>query len=454
MPGSFPGVRGRHSGIEVVPDAVRRARQEAGLSQAQVAEPQYTRAAIHQVEAGKIRPTLRLLRQIAQRTGRPVSYFLAKSRLTAEEREVVDHLHRLVDTGAFTDAIAFGEDLLLGRELPREIEAEARFLVGRAYVRSADGTRAYPHLVKAQTLYEGSGDEYQLAEVLNQTACALFLLDDIRSLAIANQALDICERLRQTDLLVRTLIVVGMILKRLQDWNRAINCYARALEQIGTSLGIRNLAMTHDQLSQCYQRVGRFGDALQHARKAMKLYRGSLDPTDWFRSEHNLGETLLRQGELRAARPHLERALDLFREHDLRRYFGGYALLSMSELHIACDELDDAEALLSEARDLVDQLGERNHQATLWRLRGRLHLLRGEFASADNAFVRAAAMFNDLQYPVDLFDVQVEHARGLRAQGRVEEALELSLAANSSGQVAVRRVQGGWGDIVAANWRR
>src|SRR5262245_56914488 len=123
MPGSgFRGVRGQHSGIVVVPSAVRRAREEADLSQAKVGRPQFTRAAVYMVEAGRMKPSKRLLRQIAQRTGRPISYFLPDSQVSAELREATDELHRLVVTEDFKRAIAVGEDLLKGT-LPREVEA-------------------------------------------------------------------------------------------------------------------------------------------------------------------------------------------------------------------------------------------------------------------------------------------------------------------------------------------
>ena len=455
MPGSFPGVRGQHSGVDVVADAVRRARLDAGLSQAAVAQPQYTRAAIHQVEKGRARPSLQLLRQIAHRTGRPVSYFLASTTITPEEREAIDELYRLVSTTAFADAIAYGERLL-ERDLAREIEAEARFLIGRAYVRTLDGKRAYPHLIRARDLYELTGDQTQLADVLNQLACALYLLEDSRALGVAYEALDVCDRLRpaQSELTIRTLIVLGMIFKRLQDWNQAITYYRRALDMIGSEMGIRNLAMIHDHLSQSYQRVGRFAEALRHARKMARLYRSSLDPTDLFRAEHNLGETLLRQGELRAARPHLERALTICEERDLRRQARCEALLSMAELNIACGELDEAETRLAQALDLAVELDERGHQAMSHRLSGRLHLKRGEYPAADKAFTKAARMFEELQRRADLFDIQAEHAQGLHDQGRTDEALELSLQAIASGRAIARRIEGGWGDVVARERRR
>jgi tetratricopeptide (TPR) repeat protein len=455
MPGSFPGLRGRHSGVEVVPGAVRQARLDAGLSLAQVATPEYTRAALSLVELGKMRPSPRLLRQIARRTGRPISYFLPDAEVKPELRVAIDHLHQLVARAEFAGAIEQGEQQLQG-DLPRSAEAEIRFLVGRAHVRCLDGRSAYTHLVRARELYELGTDRVQQADVVLQMASALYLLDDPRPLSTAYQALDLCERLQpiQPELTVRSLMMIGATYFRLQDWNRAMTCYLRALDAMGSSIGIRDLAMLHDQLSQTYQRVGRFAQAVEHAQQALRLYGSGVDPTDLFRAHHNLGETLLRQGELSAARPHLEKALALCDERGLQHQARGYALLSLAELHIEGDELDEAEQQLNQVRQLVEGLGERGHLATAWRLHGRLYMRLGEHERADEAFARAVELLRDLQLPADLLDAQTEYAAALAAQSRFAEASEVSQAALASGQVAVRRVQAGWADLVEAHWGR
>src|ERR1700730_17556641 len=101
MPGSLSVPNGRHKGIEVLPEAVRRARAEAGLSLAQVAEGEVTRAAIHMVETGKMRPSMRTLQLIARKTKRPISFFLANGGATDDQRRAREELERLVSTEDF-----------------------------------------------------------------------------------------------------------------------------------------------------------------------------------------------------------------------------------------------------------------------------------------------------------------------------------------------------------------
>ncbi|HZU15833.1 MAG TPA: helix-turn-helix transcriptional regulator [Candidatus Dormibacteraeota bacterium] len=65
----------RGPGIDVIPERVRAARREAGLSLAQLAGGVVTPVAIHLIETGKSRPSFATLAHIANRTGKPFAYF-------------------------------------------------------------------------------------------------------------------------------------------------------------------------------------------------------------------------------------------------------------------------------------------------------------------------------------------------------------------------------------------
>lgn len=71
---------GRGSGLPVDPDRVREARVAAGLSLGDLAGDDVSRTFIHFVEKGRSRPSRRVLELIAQRTGKPLGYFLTHER--------------------------------------------------------------------------------------------------------------------------------------------------------------------------------------------------------------------------------------------------------------------------------------------------------------------------------------------------------------------------------------
>jgi transcriptional regulator with XRE-family HTH domain len=68
--------RGRRGpGVPIIPSRVRQARTERGLSLADLAGGEVSRAFIHQLEQGLARPSLQILELIALRTGKSVSFF-------------------------------------------------------------------------------------------------------------------------------------------------------------------------------------------------------------------------------------------------------------------------------------------------------------------------------------------------------------------------------------------
>src|ERR1700682_5346507 len=72
------GRRGRRRGVEIKPGTVKQARSEAGLSLPQVAGTEISRTAIYFVETGKAKPSMETLKLIAERTGRPLDFFLSR----------------------------------------------------------------------------------------------------------------------------------------------------------------------------------------------------------------------------------------------------------------------------------------------------------------------------------------------------------------------------------------
>jgi transcriptional regulator with XRE-family HTH domain len=132
--------RGPTSGLSVDPARVREARLDAGLSLAQVAGNDVSRTLIHLIEHGRSRPSERVLRLIARRTGKPLSYFEARTAsdhgaqansLALELAAVADHVRRFLRAGPLT---------------PTEIQAitlvEVNLHQAAALVRSLEQARA------------------------------------------------------------------------------------------------------------------------------------------------------------------------------------------------------------------------------------------------------------------------------------------------------------------------
>ena len=70
-----PGHSRRTAGITLRAGALREARHAAGLSLAQLGAGLVSRAAVQQYESGRARPSMVVLEELAQRTGRPIEFF-------------------------------------------------------------------------------------------------------------------------------------------------------------------------------------------------------------------------------------------------------------------------------------------------------------------------------------------------------------------------------------------
>src|ERR1700682_2947266 len=105
--------RRRLPGVTLKPGAVKQARQESGLSLAQVGKGHVTAPAIYLVETGRTRPSLPTLEHIARRTGKPVEFFLADPGGTTDTSQAaLADLEAMVGEGRFSEAIALGESML------------------------------------------------------------------------------------------------------------------------------------------------------------------------------------------------------------------------------------------------------------------------------------------------------------------------------------------------------
>ena len=438
MPGSSGSARRRPKGIAIRPEAVRQARQEMGLSLTDLAGGQVTRAAMHLVETGRMRPSMRTLQLIAQRTGRPISYFMSEPQGSDEQRSARDELVQLVDGDELPAAVALGQELL-AEDLEPGLEAEVRFAIGRAMVRMADGEHALPHLALARRLFESIGDSWMSAHVHVQEGMAMFLVEDPRTLPRAMDALERCERLEPPDpaLHATVLNLLGNACMRANDWRSAARFFDMGLRACEDVVSLRQAARLHDGLSAAMQRLGDFGAALRSAERASALYAADSDTLSMIRAENNLGYVLLRQGELAAAATHLYRALELCDEHGVQRLGRAVVLNSIGELELARGDARAAETFLRQSVDVAIDMHERYAEASARHLLARAHLLLGDEAAADASFAAAVDLLQQLQLPERLRECAADYADLLHRRGLLEDSIAYwRIAAAAAGRIA------------------
>jgi transcriptional regulator with XRE-family HTH domain len=142
---------------------IRRIRGQRGMSLAKVGGNDFTRAFLSQIELGKARPSLRVLRVIAERLGTEVEYLL-EGRQAGLERELALEMGRvLVARGEYRRALRALKPALSSYDWPlgtdaRLVQAEAMIALGRK-------EKANEILVRERRVIEAQGDRLRQARL-------------------------------------------------------------------------------------------------------------------------------------------------------------------------------------------------------------------------------------------------------------------------------------------------
>ena len=391
------GRRGRRRGVEIKPGTVKQARADAGLSLAQVAGGEISRTAIYFVETGKAKPSMETLKLIAERTGRPLDYFLSRPSTTeARSTAGTAELERLVVTGDPDGALAAGEALLVAERDP-EIVARVKFQMATAHLRLAQWVPARRLASTARAYFEQSGDMLMTAECLGSEASAAYMMQDPGALALAEGALATCRSLNPVPSITesRLLGVLGGVHSTNHRWEAAIKAYEQSIAAGDVVKDLRRLSILYSSLSQAYQELGNINQATHFAERAMTLHETLNDRISLARTENNLGVMLMRGGELARARSHFERSLRLF-EETRADSDKPPVLLSFCELALAESNVDEAARFANEALELAKENSAIATIADAHAWLGQIAAVRDDDGTADAEF---AAAFDVLREP-------------------------------------------------------
>ena len=339
---------------------LRRLRLERGLSQRDLAEPEYTAAYISTVEAGKRRPSRGALEHFAKTLGVEVEQLLTGKPPDLEARlEIYLNDARVhLSAGRLPEARKLLDQTRREAKKYRLVRYEARSIEGHA--------RAAEH-----------EDDHERALELYEEACEL--LQDEPATA----------RTRATTSVARLAHLGG-------NSHFAIHLLERFLvELVSSNLpDPQSMMSAHAALVQPYFDVGVHDRAALHADEALKLVSVTQDPEAIATMNLQVARVMLEEGRIKDASISLGRAEEIFRTLDMRselamaRLAHGYSLARS-------DRLADAEPLLRSALATFDEVGRKldraraaNELARLYRIQNRgseaqpmlemsLELLRG-----------------------------------------------------------------------------
>jgi len=422
--------KGRRRGINIDPGAVRRARLEAGLSLAQiVAGGGVSRQQVHLVEKGRARPSAQTLQLIAARTGKPISYFVAGAHAgtaAGESRgtDALSELERLTAQRDFASAVSTARQLLMPPSLAPELEAHARFHLGQALCRTLDAPAALPELRAARASFELRGDMWMAVECLDWEASAMFLTEEPGAVEAAERALRQCTELDPVPPATHARILGHLAWMHVDrhEWARALHYAQAAVEAAGAVHDLLQLAKSHSDMGLAYQQLGNPGRARECMQHALHLYTLQSDLAAACRCESNLGELLIREGDLDRAEAHLRHALAGVDALGVDRRSRGYMLNNLAEVALRRGDRAAAREFLESAIAVAAATGESVVRAGSELLLGRCAELDGDLQGSDRHHADAISLLRELRMPDRLRDAHMEYARQLKARGELERA--------------------------------
>ena len=416
--------RRRLPGVNLRPGSVKQARLESGLSLAQLGRGHVTAPAIYLIETGRTRPSLPTLEHIARRTGKPVEFFLA------DPANVSDHtaasllaMHSMVAEGRIDEAIQLGRTLLEAGTSAFRL-GDIRFHLAQAYLNSSEPEHAAPLLAEARSHFEAVGDGGMIAACIAAQAVLAKLTHSSDAVGLAEQALEMYKTLspRPFGLELRLHGVLADAHMERHEWDAAIDAYSRAIEIGAPLLDVRRLAKSFSELGHAYLALGQPENASRYIMRSIGLLDLVRDRALVAAAENNIGLAMMARHDLKAARPHLERALDLAGSSDQDASNRSSVLLSLAQLSIEEGDVDAADRAAREALALAQREEDAATEAEAHVWLGLVGDRRGDNESADREFEHAIHDFERLKLGDRLLHTHGVYAEVLERRGELAKA--------------------------------
>jgi len=259
---------------------IRSLRTARGLTQAQVAEPQYTKAYISMLESGRTRASMKALEHIASVLGvQPADLLGGAASPDAPQYDLLE-ARRLIEQGRPADAIAILDTLEEG--LPPADQLVRLRSLASAHNALGEAKQAFPLIERAQRMAELLGDPAELVRVKADLAAAYAATfahaDAIRLYRECVQACD-DGLLNDPPFLFRRLADLAAMLMQQRQPKQALPIFERALalaEQFSDRAAIGGL---YAGLAATYRQQGDVARAIRYSRRSLQTFEelSSLD---------------------------------------------------------------------------------------------------------------------------------------------------------------------------------
>ena len=259
---------------------IRSLRTAKGLTQAQLAEPNYTKAYISMLESGRTRASMKALEHIAGVLGvKPSDLLGGVSTPETPQLDLVE-ARRLLEVGKASEALTMLEQLEDGLTAADQL-VRLRYLAA-AYNVLGQPKQAFPVIERAQRMAELLDNQEEAIRLKGVLAGAFGRVYDYTEAGrLLRECIVACEEgaVKDRTFYFRRLVDLAVILTNQRQSKQALAMYERAIE-LANEFSDRNMmASLYAGIAKNYQNDGDLEAAITYNLKSLQLYEelGLLD---------------------------------------------------------------------------------------------------------------------------------------------------------------------------------
>src|SRR5712692_18821 len=416
---------------------IREVRTKLGLTQAQLAAPEFSISYISAIERGKIRPSLRALSILAKRLDVPLTFLLEGSPAGAAEARAVGY-----------SPADSGPEQLLAPIQPERITTDQAYrlflLRGQIHLSANQYQEAVVDLRAAVSQGEGLNDIEYIERARNLLGKAYFSLYNY-TLAMENHLR--CNAAIENGYINDPFFSLDVFSNlandyfRLGDPEKAVSYYHRALESLdGMSHDSKSFAEKYMEISRNYKEAGKLTIARDYATRGLALYQMRDEQRLVGMTHQRLGKTLERQNDFDGAEAEYRRAIAIERELD-DDVSVSICLTSLAELLLKRGNSKEAEHEAQEALKYARSSQDPQTQGQALIALAQIHHQNGDFAAADKLFTQALELLDSSHAHELAASAYSRYANLLEQRGEVQRSL------NAFKKAYEHQLQGKRGDV-------
>jgi len=425
---------------ELLGARIRKARLAAGLSLAAVAQTDFSRAYLNQIELGRARPSTRILQIISERLRRPIEYFLQdpQNSILAVEFVLTEARTRLRQ-GDAAGVQTMVTGLLARPHLPLEVKCRARLSLAEALLNLRSIPEAIDLLRATIRDTETNGWRILTVELYDKMGSAYYLRRQPHEAGRWwDKALSLYEDANVNDPVLKARILghranVHYVAGQPRE---AIAGYEAAIEAAEAVLDMKQLGGIYEGLAMAFDRAGDLTRALEYAQRSLRLFETLNDVRMSAQLRNNMAEILLHQGQ-----PIEAEALFLTGAEQLQRVGDKdlYPHLMAGAAEAAFDQGNHELAKTRIALALARAKASNDPLARLaaFRIAGRIAHADGRPDDARGQFEAALQIAQSVGSAMEESQVAYDYAQALEEQGNATEALARYRQAYQARQRAV-----------------